>query len=279
MSEIDNIIDSRYEWEIKWRSNEYGNAKIKGLQHLWSWSRYGRFWIFNFVFLFIYKDNPNRYERLYEFSEKLIKVYLLYSIVYQKSVNNIKGSFNNKLLDILVNGKYEDLISHIDEKLLIGSQWEKNRFKEILDGDILFSNKVKNILCRLSALLEENYKTNEAEEIKSITEKLFHSKENPIDIEHIQSYNDENEEEREKIKKSWGLNLNSLGNLVILEQSINRSINNSEHKKLEGYKKSSYNIVEKVLVNQYGDGWNIEKCKERKKYEVSKICEYLLKQK
>lgn len=275
LEEIDNIIDLRYEWEIKWRKNEYGNAKNKGLQHLWWWSRYGRFWIFNFVFLFIYKDDLNRYEKLYEFSEKLIKVYLLHSIVYQKSVNKIKGQFNNQLLDILVNGSYFDLINHIDQKLSTGSEWEKNRFKEILNGDILFSNKVKNILCRLSALLEENHTTKEAEEIWAITKKLFHDS---IDIEHIQSFNDENEEEREKIKESWGVNLNSLGNLVVLESSINKSIGNRENQKLESYKKSEYTIVNTALMNQYND-WNLEKCLNRKSYEVSKICEYVIEAK
>ena len=275
LNEIDNIVDLRYEWEIKWRNNEYGNAKNKGLQHLWWWSRYGRFWIFKFVFLFIYKDKPNRYEKLYEFSEKLIKVYLLYSIVYQKSVNKIKGQFNNQLLNLLVNASYSELINHIDIKLSAGSEWEKIRFKEIINGDVLYSGKIKNILCRLSALLEENYTTENPEEIRSITEKLFHS---PIDIEHIQSYNDEKKEQRDMIKETWGDNLNSLGNLVVLEQSINRSISNSENKKLENYKTSSYKIVNKILIAQY-DNWNLDKCLVRKSYEVSKICEYIIETK
>lgn len=271
LEEISNIIDLRYEWEIKWRKNDYGNAKNKGLQHLWWWSRYGRFWIYKFVFLFIYKEDLNRYEKLYQFSEKLIKVYLLYSVVYQKSVNRIKGQFNNQLLNLLVNENYSDLINHIDQKLSTGSEWEKKRFKEILNGNILYSNKVKNILCRLSALLEENYEAVKPAEICSIIEKLFHLS---IDIEHIQSFNDEKLEERDIIKEKWGENLNSLGNLVVLEQSINRSINNLENKKLANYKLSSYKIVNKVLVDQY-DNWNLDKCLTRKSYEVSKICNYI----
>ena len=271
LNEIDNIIDLRYEWEIKWRKNEYGNAKNKGLQHLWWWSRYGKFWIFKFVFLFVYKNDPNRYEKLYEFSEKLIKVYLLYSVVYQKSINKIKGQFNNQLLNLLVNGSYSDLVNHIDIKLSIESKLEKNKFIEILNGNILYSDKVKNILCRLSALLEENYTSENPDEIWSITEKLFHL---PIDIEHIQSYNDENKEQRDMIKETWRDNLNSLGNLIVLEQKINRSISNSENKKLENYKTSSYKIVNKILADQF-DNWNLDKCVIRKSYEVSKISKYV----
>ena len=104
---------------------------------------------------------------------------------------------------------------------------------------------------------------------------IFHF---PIDIEHIQSYNDENKEERDIIKETWGENLNSLGNLVVLEQKINRSISNSENKKLENYKRSSYNIVNKTLADQY-DSWNLNKCLTRKSYEVSKICKYIIETK
>ena len=63
-------------------------------------------------------------------------------------------------------------------------------------GDILYSGKVKNILCRLSALLEEDYSTQLPDKIKNVIDKIFHS---PIDIEHIQSYNDEIIAERDKI--------------------------------------------------------------------------------
>ena len=39
-----------------------------------------------------------------------------------------------------------------------------------------------------------------------------------------------------EIIEKWGANLNSIGNLVVLEQSINRSINNRENQKLPNYK-------------------------------------------
>lgn len=273
LNEIDEIIDIRYDWEVKWRSNEYGSAKNKNLLHLWWWSRYGRYWILKFVFLFVHKDESDKYDKLYEFSEKLIKLHLLYSVVYQKSVNAIKGQFTNKLIDLLVNSNYSDLLDHIEKKLSSESGGELKRFSDIINGDILFSAKVKNILCRLSALLEENYMTTEPDEIWSITEKLFHTK---IDIEHIQSYNDENTEEREKIKNSWGKELNSIGNLVVLEQSLNRSILNHENKKIDNYRKSKFKIVNRELTKHYL-GWNLEKSLKRKSYETSKIIEFITK--
>ncbi|MCB0486807.1 MAG: DUF1524 domain-containing protein, partial [Flavobacteriaceae bacterium] len=84
-----------------------------------------------------------------------------------------------------------------------------------------------------------------------------------------------NLEERDKIKSEWGENLNSLGNLVVLEQNINRSINNVTSKKFDGYKKSSLTIVNDKLTEQYSD-WNLRKCIIRKDYEVNKIIKYLM---
>lgn len=271
LQEINDIIEIRYEWEEKWRNNNYKDAKTKGLLHLWWWSRYGRFSIFRFVFLYKYKDDVDRFEKLHHFTEKLTKLYLLYSIVYQKSVNKIKGQFNNQILKLLIHDNYENVINHIENKLHIESNWEQKRFKEIINGDILYSGKVKNILCRLSALLEEDYSTQLPDKIKNVIDKIFHS---PIDIEHIQSYNDENIAERDKIKSEWGGNLNSIGNLVVLEQSINRSISNNEGKKLENYEKSNFKIVKSKLVEQYKD-WNLDKCLSRKEYEVDKVIKFI----
>lgn len=271
LEEINDIIDIRYEWEDKWKNNDYKNAKTKGLLHLWWWSRYGRFSILRFVFLYMYKDSIDKFEKLHHFTEKLTKLYLLYSIVYQKSVNKIKGQFNYQLLKLLIHDNYANVISHIENKLHNESDWEQKRFKEIISGDILYSGKVKNILCRLSALLEEDYFTQQPEKIKEVIGKIFHS---PIDIEHIQSYNDENVAERDKIKAEWGENLNSIGNLVILEQSINRSIGNDESKKLENYENSKFHIVKSKLSEQY-IGWGLGKCLSRKEYEMNKIIKFI----
>ena len=242
------------------------------MQYLWWSSRYGKFWIYKFIFLFKYKDDTTKYEKLFDFSEKLIKLYLLYSVTYQKSVNKIKGQFNNQLLDLLVNDNYQKVIAHVEEKLYNESDWEKSRFKEIINGDILSNGKVKNILCRLSALLEENYNSNNPDEIGVVINNLFHT---VIDIEHIQSYNDENLNERDSIKNTWGENLNSLGNLVILEREINRSISNTKSKKLDNYKTSNFNIVNSKLVEQY-EKWDLNKCLSRKEYEITKIYDFVL---
>jgi len=271
LHEIDEIIDVRFNWDDKWLSGDYGTAENASMLRLWWWSRYGRFWILTFVFLHKFKDDNERFEKLYSFSNRLIKLYLLYSVYFQKSVTEINSTFNNRLIHEIVNGTYESTMLLIDAKFEEQNDYWKKRFKDTISGDILYSSKVKNILCRLSALLEEDYKTTTPAEIKDIKSKLF---DKPIDIEHIQSYNDENKVERPLVKKVWGESLNSLGNLVVLEQSINRSINNRESEKLKGYQKSDFKIVNSKLVSEY-DNWDLEKCEIRKEKEVLKIVNYI----
>ncbi|MEP2025411.1 DUF262 domain-containing HNH endonuclease family protein [Reichenbachiella sp.] len=271
INELNDLIEVRFEWEEKWSSNDYGRLINKGLMHLWWWTRYGRFWNYVFVFLFKYKNEPTRFEKLFDFTERLVKLYFFYSLVYQKSINKISGQFNNDLLNLLIHDRYENVISHIDERLHENID-ERNRFSEILNGDINYSSKVKNLICRLSALLEENFSTKDLTIIQEVIDKLFNE---DIDIEHIQSYKDEDENKRAQIYDEWGSDLNSVGNLVVLERHINRSINNKEKKKLDRYFDSKHKIVNPKLVSHYKGGWNLAKCKSRKTEEVDKIISYL----
>lgn len=272
LSEINTLIDLRYNWEEKWKNNSYSNVENAGLLHLWWWSRYGRFWILSFLVLNSLKDDEYKYDKLAIFTKQLTKLYLIYSLIYQKSINEINSSFTSQLIKLIVNDSFDSVMEHINKKINQHYEWKKQRLNQIMSGDILYSAKVKNILCRLSALLEEDITSNLPEDIKNVKKNLFW---NPIDIEHIQSYNDEDLTNRDLIKSEWGENLNSLGNLVALEQKINRSINNVESKKLLGYQKSSLTIIKSRLVEQYSE-WNLEKCIVRKDYEKTKLIKYLL---
>jgi len=273
LTEIDTIIDLRYEWEDKWRNNSYSNVENGGLLHLWWWSRYGRFWTLNFLVLNSLQDDKNKYDKLAQFTKQITKLFLIYSILYQKSVNEIKGSFTSQLTKLIVNDSYESVMKHIKDKIHQHYDWKKNRLSEIISGNILYSAKVKNILCRLSALLEENTSSKIPDDIRNVKKFLFWE---PIDIEHIQSYNDEDLTKRDVIKEKWGSNLNSLGNLVVLESDLNKKISNNEKKKLPHYKQSNLKIVNAKLTEQYLN-WNLEKCITRKDYEVEKILSYLMK--
>jgi hypothetical protein len=46
-------------------------------------------------------------------------------------------------------------------------------FEHALKGDITYNAKIKNIICRLSAMLEEDYKTSDESQIEKIRKSLL----------------------------------------------------------------------------------------------------------
>lgn len=126
-------------------------------------------------------------------------------------------------------------------------------------------------------MLEEEYSTINKEKIENIVKNIFIDF---IDIEHIQSYHDKDGNKRESIWNEWQDDINSIGNLMVLEQNINRSVGNHDYptkisieRKLS-YHKSNFSIVKNHL-ELHPHEWNLKKCLERKESETRKILDYL----
>ena len=268
LDEIDKIIDTRYEWEAKWSKGDYGNAENAAIIHLWTWSRYSKYNVLNYVFLNRFYDDEDKFEMLYIFSNQLVKLYLYFSLKYQKSVNEIKATFNNKLIDLIINESFESIINFINMKM---NEQNLEKLKETISGNVVAVPTMKNILCRLSAFFQEDREVTDKAGILVLREKLFLTK---FDIEHIQPCNDEDLNIRQKIKDEWGSDLHSLGNLVLLEHDINRRIGNKSDKKLAGYKESKLRAVNVSVASLYLT-WNRDVVKIRKETEVNKVINYL----
>ena len=186
--------------------------------------------------------------------------------------------FNYSLVDAINNKSFGETIEFINNK--IGTRETHNQKWYDLDwfiaNSLSHNRKRKDIVCRLSAMLEENYKS--SNNINGTTTKLFDSHNHPIDIEHIQSFNDKDIQERDNIKQEWGNELNSLGNLMVLESHINRSISNKPYEfKIKKYSDSKYEIVKKQ-VKDFPE-WDLDKAKGRKQMEVEKLYAYLFGEK
>lgn len=265
IEEIDRIIDARYSWE----EQDYQTVEDACAMNFIEWSRYSRYSILRYVFLYSFKNDNNAWEKLMLFIKELSKLYMIYSIRYQKVVNDMHR-FTYSLVKNIINGSYETALAEIIKE--IAKFKRQNEFTDILSGEIARLSKIKNLVCRLSAMLELDYKSSDGETIDDIEGKLFKS---DIDIEHIQSFLHKNGELRADIIKTWGTDLHSIGNLMILEQSINRSIHNDPYEsKIKRYVDSAHLIV-KMQPNSYPE-WDLEKCKQRKKKELKKIQGYLL---
>ena len=267
---IDGLIESRYCWHKKWLSDEL-TVETRGMVHLWDWSRYSRLKIL--IQLFMYKFGD---EKLAEFIKEIVKIHLIYSLGYARAIYGQNANFTSGIVKTILNKDADICIKHLEQYNAKINSYEIGYFQNVLDSNIVShrGGKVKNIICRLSALLEEeNIATSTA---KKPVANIF---KNLIDIEHIQSANDENQKEREDIKKDWGKTLNSIGNLVALERNINREIKNDTIKKLSEYPKSKLQIMKNInnLVRDNNNWtWTKEQAEKRKENEIKKITEFLM---
>ena len=273
LDDIERIIEIRVNWEKNWRKKDNFTAEdVCSIYFIW-WSRYSKYWLLTFVFLFKYND----WDKMLIFNRQLNRLFFIYSVRFQRLKSDIYYGAMQSVVETVVNKTFDETLSLINQ--YIGDETTNNPnwydLNWFISENLVENNKRKNLICRMSAMLEENYTTTNVEEINKIQVNLWGSS---IDIEHIQSYLDSNGDKREEILKDWGDDINSLGNLMVLEENINRSIGNKPYdQKLPRYKESIYKIV-RLQVNDY-PLWNINKCKERKRQEMRKILNYLFENK
>lgn len=265
IEDIERIIQVRYEWENNWYKTAEDLCSYKLIQN----SRYGKYSDLLPVIL-LYKSTE--YDR-FDFVNLLSKLYFIYSVRFQKSIYEIHNWTYDLIKEIINGDSFKTIILKIRNK--IGNRNSHNPGYYDLDWFIsenLTENaKRKNLVCRLSAMLEEDYKTSDKSQIEKIKKYLF---ETAIDIEHIQSYHESNGDKRGDIWSEWQENINSIGNLMVLEQEINRSISNNPYEvKIERYPESNFSIVKNQPV-QYLN-WDLEKCLDRKQKETQKILDYI----
>jgi hypothetical protein len=265
ISDLEKIIEARFDWENNWFQSAEDMCAYKLIQH----SRYGKYADLIPVILLYSNSSLDRFTLV----KLLSKVYFIFSVRFQKSIYHIH-SITQEIIQDIVLGKSNE---SIELKLLnlIGDRKSHNAGYYDLDwflSENLTENaKRKNLICRLSAMLEEDYKTKDVEKIEALKKNLF---ETEINIEHIQSYYDQDEQIREEVWNDWKNNLNSIGNLVILERTINRSIrNNMYYFKRQAYTTSNFNIT-KNLPHQFPE-WNLVTCMDRKQTELNKITDYI----
>ncbi len=258
IEDIDTLIDNRYQWQEEWENFE--NQTKCSYRFIWH-SRYSKYW--NIIFVYWFKNGKVEINKLNKLIVELNKLFFLYSISFDRSIGHIK-SYVYQLYKSIYNTNELNLINDINKKLKENVPYEKGEpkhvLKKVLSSDIFSNAKKKNLICRLSAMLEGD-----------TDEKMLFFE--PIDIEHIQPQTDNSEN---AVKWDWHLK-NSLGNLVILERCLNRGIGNNSDKKEVAYKESKYKIVRKLSNEQDYSfaNWNVDECKKRLEIESRKILDYI----
>lgn len=234
-------------------------------------TRYSFFWILPFFANFYYylDKKDNHYDSIdsdiLEACVKIAHYLIVQSINNDKRINSsISFIFNNILLKFKEK-KYDEIKEDVSNE----TETLKENFINKINGNIFDNQKKCRILCLLSAYLEEIKANTNPQEIYKL---LFSDEYHSFDNEHIiaQSKFGQFDEEQKTL-------LNTLGNIVLLERSPNRSLQDSE----VCYKKDTYIASPLVIVKNLGNDiikeWTIKDVEKRKETENNKILEYLFK--
>ena len=247
---------------------------------IWCMTRYGRYWTLPYVATYF---NGGNYEKALNTAMNVAKYLIVCSVNFDKAINPVQTFMCNTILPAIAgNEPIEDMIKGVICEAPYEWRkdypiWNKNKFIERIKYDLFSNGKRAYIVCTLSALLEEyNAKTKVCE----IRSKLFDWKNFQYDKEHICAHNifkDKNAE--------YHAEFNGIGNLVVLNRSINRDIGDKpikekvkEYKNSSKYKKeprlvSVSNVTEQIEKNN--GVWEIEQVRERQKQQEKLLCDFL----
>lgn len=217
-------------------------------------TRYSLFWTLPYIAHYFNND----YKQALERSILITKYFIIESVCYDKRIQAVIKSVYDSLKEIAQNNTdLKQLKSEISK--------EKEKFTNKLKEDISNNRKRCRILCLLIEYLDEIESSKNSEEIFNF---LFSK--NPktnFDNEHISPRNPTYGEIPSEV--------NTLGNLVLLESSINRSIKNNIKSKSEGYQGSKLDSVKKIIPLL--SNWNDDEIPKRSITLENKIIDYLFK--
>lgn len=267
--DINDIIDAM----IKWEDLDYPTTEDECLVNFVWYSRYGRFDLIKHIFLYQFRHDQFAGEKIFPFLKLLTKVYWCYSVIFQRRVYHLL-TWTYNCLDVLMAKSYDDTLEFIRKALFDVDQYGRNiefQVGQILNSDITDNYRKKTLICRLSAMLDEQYFSSEDDVRKAIVNRLFGD---TFDVEHIQSAKDSDLANRPAIAKEWENEINTIGNLVALEMKINRSIGNKKYElKKSSYKSSEFTSIARILTEY--PAWTRKECKERLMVEKKKIMDYV----
>ncbi len=263
---FDTLIDLRFEWESLKFSPE-GQAMDA---FIWRSSRFPSYYDVIFLFMLRFNTTPEQKEA---FTIAFSKLLLIHSLLYERITESRKW-FLHEFLNRFQLAREDETADSILAHLADLCREQRSALIRTLETDPIFWIPTsKNIACRLVAMRDELERT-EGEPITSddLCTKLF---ETEVDIEHIEAFNHADPAERLRIQTGWGVDLNALGNLTILDRSINRSISNLPYapNKRDAYRDSIFLTVRNFAGIH--DTWDFDKAKARKSALAQSLADYL----
>lgn len=252
-----------------WRGSDFRNNDEFISYTLTERSRYNRYLSIAYLILLSNRDKQKeeRLDEVYGVLRLLCRMFFCWSIMYARQVNEMHSfmrNIYNKTAEFQNNK--EDVFSSLTEKI---KENDNRMFRTNCIGQPIADNRVwKDLICLLSDYIDESEVGTTLEELKEKFEWGYY------DIEHIHA----NCNEKEGTDIDGDLQ-NSIGNLMLLEYDINRSIGNLtfKEKKERGnnklcYKDSRFAVVKKITKKE---NWGKEEIEERRKEEIEKISRFI----
>lgn len=206
------------------------------------------------------------HEEVYSLMGIVSRFVFCHSVKYQRQTNYVKSKLNQLYREIALKPLVE-IINSLKKDLMS----QETEMMGVLAKPIATNATWKNIICILSDYIHE-IATNANITCKDL-HKLYSKK---VDIEHIHANANTNEAEG----IIWNLQ-NGIGNLMLLEYDINRSIGDlvfSEKVSRSGqkkcYKDSEFASVKEICNHSK---WGIEEIENRRTQEVANIMDFLFK--
>ncbi len=238
---------------VCWNSRKIDSQEKMIADLLVGKSRYGRFWQYPILYL-LFIDEKN-VEKVYETWQLLAKIFFAYSVSYAKIVNN-GITFMYSIYKMLYN---KDIVA-IDEMLKKKRTQLQQNLDAVLECPITDNRKKKDLICIVSAFLKEPHVANERD-IDQLRNRLSWG----FDVEHIHATGDESVNVDRSLQ-------NSIGNLMLLESSINRSLKDKPFKeKIEWYSKSGYAVARQMAEMKC---WGTQQIQERLNAEKKVILDF-----
>ena len=236
-------------------------------------TRYKRYWTIPFVVAYFRAKGRDDWSDYYIDSLRvnmhMFRFFLIYTVVNDRVINYVQNKVCDKCFNWFKECSTDKIIENISEQLLppvLDKEhkiWRK--FYGIIKSGLFDNGSRVHLICTLTALIDE---LDKGVKERDIYEKFFNYEliKDPYDIEHIEARNNFKDNVDE---------FNGIGNLTVLERSINRGIKDkSVGGKTKRYEESKYAAVKAVrqeILDKHKDKWDIDCVKKRADKEIEKI--------
>ena len=274
---IENV---RYNGEHPEISKEIFSIEIFSI-YLVEKTRYKRYWTIPFVVAYFRakaegKGWSDYYIDSLRVNMYMFRFFLIYTVVNDRVINPVQNKVCGDCFKWFKECDTDEIIEKI-KGILWSSVRSKDHkptedFDKIIKLGLFYNASRVHLVCTLTALIDEVAKRVKESDIY---EKFFNYEmiKDPYDIEHIEARNNFKDDKYNVDE------FNGIGNLTVLERSINRGIKDkSVRDKIAKYEKSKYAAV-RVFIQEFEDKhkgkWDIDSVGDRADEEIKKIKNFM----